>query len=139
MVENVVAQIGKMNVEAIFGESRQVGDTVIIPVGAISYGWGGGGGKGEMKKEEKQEGEGSGLGMGARVKPIGYITVTPDGVYYEPIIDTGPLVVIFGLFLALLSLSYLKLMGKSMMLHKCPHKHRAKHGKWHMGHHKKAE
>ncbi|MDI6816826.1 MAG: spore germination protein GerW family protein [Actinomycetota bacterium] len=136
MVANVVGQIGKMNMETIFGESRQAGDKVIIPVGKISYGWGGGGGKGEMKAEEKQEGEGSGMGMGAHIKPVGFIIVTPESVYYEPITDTGPLVVIFGVFLGCLFLSYFKLMGKAMLMHKGPHacKHGGKRGLWHMHH-----
>ena len=136
MVENVVGQIGKMNMETIFGESRQAGDKVVIPVGKISYGWGGGGGKGEMKAEEKQEGEGSGLGMGAHIKPVGFIIVTPESVYYEPITDTGPLVVIFGVFVGCLFLSYFKLMGKAMLMHKghpdC--KCGGKRGMWHMRH-----
>lgn len=139
MVANVVDQIGKMNAETIFGESRQAGDKVIIPVGKISYGWGGGGGKGEMKAAEKQEGEGSGLGMGAHIKPVGFITVTPDSVYFEPITDTGPLVVIFGIFLGCLFLSYFKLMGKAMLMHKGPHacKCGGKHGLRHMRHQEK--
>lgn len=137
MVENVAQQIGSMNVETIFGESRQIGNKVIIPVGKISYGWGGGGGKGESKTEDRQEGEGSGMGMGAHVKPMGFITVTEDCVYYEPITDTGPLVVIFGVFAALTFLSYFKMMGKAMMMQKYRHKHAGKHDMRHMRQHKK--
>lgn len=48
LVEEIVEQTDKTNVEMIFGQSRQVGDKVIIPVAKISYGWGGGGSKGKM-------------------------------------------------------------------------------------------
>ncbi|MBE0448470.1 MAG: hypothetical protein IBX64_10320 [Actinobacteria bacterium] len=120
IVNKVMSQIGRTNVEAIFGESRQIGDKVIIPVGKVTYGWGGGGGRGRAPgKEEEGEGEGGGLGMGVKVKPIGFIVVTADRVTYEPIIDLGPIMVIFSSFLGLLFLKFFKVMSWRMAW-RCP-------------------
>lgn len=115
IVEKVMSQIGRTNVEAVFGESRQIGDKVIIPVGKISYGWGGGSGKGPG-----QEGEGGGFGMGVKVKPIGYITVTADRVTYEPIVDLAPIILAGSLVIGLTLLKLVKFKGK--MGHKYHHK-----------------
>lgn len=118
-VDKIMSQLGGLNVEMIFGESRQIGDKVVIPVGTIGYGWGGGGGKGPVKQNEPEagpEGEGAGVGMGVKVKPLGFITVTADRVKYEPIIDMGPVILIFGVVFGLTLLKLSKMMmGKTMM------------------------
>ncbi len=113
VVKNIMSQVSGTNVQAIFGESRQIGDKVIIPVGRISYGWGSGGGKGKgMPKEGEGEGEGEGfgIGMGVNIKPMGYITVTTDRVTYDPIIDYGPIIAMGCMVLTLASLKFFKLM-----------------------------
>jgi len=129
VVDKIISQISQANVEAIFGESRQIGDKVIIPVGAISYGWGGGGGKGKAKGEE--EGEGSGFGMGVKVKPLGFITVTADRVTYDPIINMGPVILVYASFMGLLLLKAFKLMSMTMAGGRHPYKH---HWKYHRMH-----
>lgn len=53
LVEKVISEVSDTNVGAIFGESRQIGNQVVIPVGKISYGWGGGG-KGKSRKHEQE-------------------------------------------------------------------------------------
>lgn len=93
IVKGIMERIRETNVETIFGESRQIGDKVIIPVGKISYGWGGGSGKGKAPGQEG-EGEGGGIGMGVKVKPIGYITVNQDSVVYQSIIDFSKILAI---------------------------------------------
>ena len=93
IVKDIMEEVKTSNVEAIFGEPRQLGAQTIIPVGRISYAWGGGGGKGKTEDRE-QEGEGSGVGMGVNVKPIGYIDVTDEGASYRPIVDFAPLVAV---------------------------------------------
>ncbi len=111
VVKSIMSQVSGTNVQAIFGESRQIGDKVIIPVGRISYGWGSGGGKGKGMAREEGEGEGFGVGMGVNVKPMGYITVTPDGVTYDPIIEYGPIIAMGGIVLIVASLKFFKLMA----------------------------
>ena len=108
MVKEIVAEVSRSNVEAVFGEPRGVGDQTIIPVGKISYGWGGGGGKGKAGEPE-QEGEGSGLGMGMRVKPLGFINISAHQATYSPIIDYGP---ILAVGTALIGLATLRLVRK---------------------------
>ncbi|HEY3373576.1 MAG TPA: spore germination protein GerW family protein [Candidatus Aquicultor sp.] len=115
VADKIIKQLGATNVEMIFGESRQIGDKVVIPVGKIQYGWGGGGGrgaacgkKGEEATGQQPEGEGQGMGMGVVVKPLGYITVTSDRVTYEPIIDFSPVLMIMA---PLLGLALLKFFG----------------------------
>lgn len=110
IVDKLASEVKETNVEAIFGESRQMGSQTIIPVGKIAYGWGGGGGKG--KTEEDQEGEGSGVGMGIQVKPIGYIDVTPEGASYKPIVDFTPMVAIGAGVLGLTALRLLHHLTK---------------------------
>ncbi|HZD60995.1 MAG TPA: spore germination protein GerW family protein [Anaerolineae bacterium] len=118
VINRVMAQIDKANVEVIFGESRQIGDKVIIPVGKVSYGWGAGGGRGmapgKEAGQEEGEGEGGGLGMGVKIKPIGYITVTPDQVTYNPIVDVSQMMMIFSPLLGLLFLQFFKVMAGRM-------------------------
>ncbi|MCL6472389.1 MAG: hypothetical protein K6T91_06205 [Firmicutes bacterium] len=116
VVKDVMARVSGTNVEMIFGESRQIGDKVVIPVGKICYRWGSGGGKGRggPKPEAEGEGEGFGLGMKVNVVPIGFITVTADKVKYEPIVDIGPVMKIGGLVLSLAALKLFKLMSKGM-------------------------
>ncbi|MDP1809661.1 MAG: spore germination protein GerW family protein [Actinomycetota bacterium] len=111
IIRNIVSEVKETNVEAIFGEARQMGGQTIIPVGKISYGWGGGGGKGKTEDRE-QEGEGSGVGMGVNVKPIGYIDVTPEGASYRPIVDFAPLVAVGAGVLGLTALKLVHHMTK---------------------------
>lgn len=83
-LENIASGIRELSADTVFGEARQFGDKMIIPVAKVSYGWGGGGGK-----APGQEGEGSGSGGGAKLSPIGYVTIAEDKVTYQPIVDLG--------------------------------------------------
>jgi len=125
VVDRIMSEIGKTNVEAIFGESRQFEDKVVIPVGKISYGWGGGGGKGGTQKQGeqgKEEGEGMGMGMGVKVIPMGFITVTADRATYQPIIDYSKVAMVGSMFLGFMILKTFKAMAiakrKKYMHHK---------------------
>ncbi len=55
--------------ETVVGEPVVVGETVIVPVSKISFGFGAGGGKGD-----KSEG-GKGTGGGASVEPVAFIVI----------------------------------------------------------------
>lgn len=132
-VDKVMSQLSGLNVEAIFGESRQFADKVVIPVGTISYGWGGGGGKGPSKGQEgevKPEGEGSGMGMGVKVKPLGFITITADRVKYEPIIDMKPFILVFGAVAGLMFLKFSRMMVMKTMVGRCGFGGFGKHAKF---------
>ena len=83
-IDKIAARLGELSADAVFGEPRQFGNTMIIPVAKVSYGWGGGGGK-----APSQEGEGSGVGGGAKVSPMGFVSISEDQVTYKPIIDIG--------------------------------------------------
>jgi len=92
-LKDIMNEVKETKVEAVFGEPRQLGSQTIIPVGTIAYGWGSGSGKGH-NKAANEEGEGGGVGMGVKVKPLGYIDVTPEGASYRPIVDLTPAVTI---------------------------------------------
>ena len=79
------------NVEAVFGEPKQVGDTTIIPVAAVSVRGAGGGvsSKVQLPAPHLDTGDvGSGgivYNIGAR--PVGYIEAGPDGVRFVEVVD----------------------------------------------------
>lgn len=101
----------RMNADAAFGESREVGGIVVIPVAevrmALGYGqqegpdggspvivklqeFSAGSGHVTMSRNTPDvEGEGSSEGSGGRgrVSPRGYIQVGPEGVSFQGIID----------------------------------------------------
>lgn len=87
-MQNIADQVRATKADAVFGESRRVGDGVIIPVAKVSYGWGGGSGRGKTNNQT-EEGEGSGAGMGAKVMPLGFIEIKGDETRYRPIVDIG--------------------------------------------------
>lgn len=89
-MKNIAEQVRATKADAVFGESRRVGEGVIIPVAKVSYGWGGGSGKGKTNNQT-EEGEGSGAGMGAKVMPLGFIEIKGDETRYRPIVDIGKL------------------------------------------------
>ena len=75
-VENLVAvvmgelrQIAKT--ETVVGEPVTVGDTVIVPVSKISFGFGAGGGG-----DEEKGGGGSGTGGGVSIEPLAFVVIT---------------------------------------------------------------
>lgn len=80
----------KANVKAAFGEPQQIGDRTIIPVAQVAYGYGFGGGFAPAKAEGEAAGQqpgGGGAGAGARVKPLGALVVSSQGVKFEPTLD----------------------------------------------------
>jgi len=89
---------------AAFGEPEIVDDKTIIPVAQVTYGFGMGFGTGTELPEEdalQVEGalpadeasavdlaEGAGGGGGSRVKPLGALVITPEGVEFEETVDS---------------------------------------------------
>jgi uncharacterized spore protein YtfJ len=90
-----------LDVNSVFGKPLIEGDTMMIPVAQVVYGFGYGGGFGrgpnghkpsQENTQEATNGEmsgGSGVGAGGRATPRGYVRMTPQEVKYEPIIDSS--------------------------------------------------
>jgi uncharacterized spore protein YtfJ len=83
------------DVNAVYAEPIQHGDTLIIPAAEVlsGIGFGMGYGTGESPESEgmsRGSGGGGGGGGGGRVfsRPVAAIIATPDGVRVEPILDT---------------------------------------------------
>ncbi len=67
--------------ETVVGEPVVAGDTVLIPVSKISFGFGAGGGQGKGGGE----GGGSGTGGGASVEPIAFVVIRGGKAQLMPI------------------------------------------------------
>lgn len=92
----VERMIEQFTVSRAFGEAIREGDTVVVPVAEVTsvFGYGHGSGEGPMPSADGGDADGKmasggGGGGGGRgsAKPRGYITITPDGVRYEPLMD----------------------------------------------------
>ena len=68
--------------ETVIGKPIQSGDTVIVPVSKVSFGFGGGGGEGG---EEKNTGSGTAIGGGANIEPVAFIVVSKGKVNIMPL------------------------------------------------------
>jgi uncharacterized spore protein YtfJ len=78
------------NIDLACGESRTVGDTTIIPIGVVAYGFGGGMGTQPSAQAEADSGaaqEGGGGGGGALIQPIAIVTVTNGQTKVTPVLD----------------------------------------------------
>jgi uncharacterized spore protein YtfJ len=87
LVDELLERIGqtvgqRAHVSAVFGESVQREDLVVIPVAKARFGFGGGGGSGSRQGDE---GSGGGGGGGAAVTPIGFIEVRATGAAFKRI------------------------------------------------------
>lgn len=94
------------NWQAAFGPPQVVEGKTIIPVARVSYLFGVGFGSvlgPEAETESVGGSQGGGEGGGASTKPLGAIVVTPERVYFEPVLDVGK-IAWFGLGLAALLL-----------------------------------
>ncbi len=91
VIEPLEDVMERMNVKTVFGEPFQEGDITIIPVAEVKvmfgYGYGFGESTGESNGEEEESETGAGGGAGARgqATPKGYIRITPEGVWFDPI------------------------------------------------------
>jgi uncharacterized spore protein YtfJ len=76
------------NIDLACGESRTVGDTTIIPIGVVSYGFGFGMGSQPSASADGQAAEeGGGGGGGAWIQPIAIVTITNGKTKVIPILD----------------------------------------------------
>lgn len=81
------------NVNVVFGEPMEYGDTIIIPVAKIKIGGGGGGGRGRGKRavgaDEDAMESGMGLGIQIATTPLGYIEVKDGNARFVNIVDAN--------------------------------------------------
>jgi uncharacterized spore protein YtfJ len=91
--------------DVVVGREVELGSVKIVPLSRVSIGFGGGGGEGDQqlghgrdKKDRPHRGKGIGAGSGggAKVRPVGVVVFTEEGVRVEEIPDKkGPLDKIF--------------------------------------------
>ena len=108
LLEEMVSTLSDTaNSEVVVGQTVELGSARIIPLSRVSTGFGGAAGEGDQGpgrcqggKEKfhhgKGKGTGNGAGAGAKVRPVGVIIFTDEGVRVEKIPDkSGPLEKIF--------------------------------------------
>jgi uncharacterized spore protein YtfJ len=84
LVKTTLGEIEKvLGTKTVVGEPISVGDTTIIPLLSIGFGFGGVGGTGESKKGP--EGIGGGGAAGGGVRPIAIIIIDKKGARIESI------------------------------------------------------
>lgn len=90
-LEPIEKALERLGVGAVFGEPVKEGDVTVIPVAEVSFSFGYGHGSGRERPESggPATGEGSGGGSGAtgRASPKGYIRISPEGVWFDPVPD----------------------------------------------------
>jgi len=97
LVRNISESVSmSANVNAVFGESRTVGNKTIIPIAVIGMGFGAGGGEGKATAEEGEaatpQGSGGGGGGGSVARPLAIVEVTEGETKIIPIIDLNKVV-----------------------------------------------
>jgi uncharacterized spore protein YtfJ len=138
-LDSIFERIDKMsdevNVDAVFGEPREAGEHVLIPVAELQYGFGVGAGTaqgGESPEDadadvetsddadeaaccEKSGGtaEGAGGGAGAKARPLATIIVGPDGVSVKAIMDEQK-IALAGILLSAWAVGWLAVVLKTL-------------------------
>ena len=103
------------NVQAVFGQPVEHGETILIPCsevtmgGGMGIGYGPSGGNGQRKFST---GQGAGAGGGSTGRPIAVIVLSPKGVHVQPILDTTK-VVLTTFTTAIFLLTWLGRLGRA--------------------------
>ena len=88
-----------VSIRHVYGEAVHHGDTTVIPVASVAYGFGAGGGRGPGRQkliagtapsdaDARADAEGAGGGGGVRMTPAGVLEIGPQGtrfVHFNPI------------------------------------------------------
>jgi uncharacterized spore protein YtfJ len=87
-----------LTIRTVYGEPVRQGDTTIIPVAKVTFGFGAGGGRGPARgrlatpvgsaAESASDAQGGGGGGGARLSPLGALEIGPRGtrfIRYNPL------------------------------------------------------
>jgi uncharacterized spore protein YtfJ len=82
------------DVDMVYGQPIQKGDTLIIPTAEVLSGLGFGTSQGMMNGKESKGGKWSGGGGGGRTfsRPVAIIIAGPEGVRVTPIFDTTKII-----------------------------------------------
>jgi uncharacterized spore protein YtfJ len=110
-----------LSIHHVYGEPVHHGDTTVIPVAQVAYGFGAGGGQGpgrlrknmsgepppdQDSKDTRSEAQGAGGGGGVRMTPVGALEIGRDGTHYisfhplTPWLSAGALGLVVGWLLA---------------------------------------
>ncbi|MFH1687411.1 MAG: spore germination protein GerW family protein [bacterium] len=82
ILKGVVGELKEMaKSETIIGDPVTIGDTTVVPIVKISFGFGAGGGQRDSGKADQYGGGGGG---GARIEPAAFIIIDKDGVSLIP-------------------------------------------------------
>lgn len=89
-LENIMSEITDeleklISTKTVIGEPVHAGDSIIIPVTKVSFGFATGGGEGKRHTSNDEEGFGGGGGAGAKIEPVAFIVVSNDNVRVMPI------------------------------------------------------
>ncbi len=91
VLDKITGGIQDVDVNKVFGQPRELGDRTLIPVAEVSYGFGAGYGftQGDEDDEKApvEQAESGGGGAGARIRPLAYIEVGPEGTRITSIED----------------------------------------------------
>jgi uncharacterized spore protein YtfJ len=83
-----------LSIRHVYGEPVHHGDTTVIPVAQVAYGFGAGGGQGPGRtrkngseesppdKDARPEAQGAGGGGGVRMTPVGALEIGPQGTRF---------------------------------------------------------
>ena len=90
IVQNTLSQIRTMiDVDTIIGTPVTNGDTVIIPISKLSYGFVSGGSElTSQKKNEEAPPFAGGTGAGVNITPSGFLVISPSGARLLPVNDS---------------------------------------------------
>jgi uncharacterized spore protein YtfJ len=94
-----------VSIRHVYGEAVHHGNTTVIPVASVAYGFGAGGGRGPgLQKrsaettrpdvEERADAEGAGGGGGVRMTPAGVLEIGPQGTRFIRFHPIAPLVAV---------------------------------------------
>lgn len=86
LVQTTLGQIEKvLGSKTVIGDPIKVGETTIIPLLSVGFGFGGVGGSGAGDSKKGTEGTGAGGGAGGGIKPIAIIIIDKNGARIESI------------------------------------------------------
>ena len=86
MVKTTISQIEKvLSSKTVVGEPITVGETTLIPLLSMGFGFGAAGGAGKADSKQGNEGLKGGAGGAGGMRPIAIIVIDKDGVRIEPI------------------------------------------------------
>ena len=82
-----------LSIRHVYGEPVQHGDTTVIPVAQVAYGFGAGGGQGPARvpsgadgsvprEDSRPDAQGAGGGGGVRMTPVGALELGPQGTRF---------------------------------------------------------